>query len=292
MLKTVTSGERSATVILDGTECEVRFSSGYNVVSVRAEGDTLIALDSGKAAGDDGTVMCKGGGTVMYPHMRNASSVFLTGSGKAEIIVSNEAVNPFKSAPVSGGGGGDVSAIVYSQLDSAYFSGGAVVDYIPSTEDIIEVNFTADRNGNAVILGTRTPNDTEGYQNFNIMRFQGLYYIGTGNYSGVAEIQIDADFIGTHKIEFNLNNGQIFVDDVLKATTQFGEHDYPMMIGNRFKPDYEHSFRNYIHNVIVRKAVSGEVIHKFIPVVIPNDVILLFDEKSQTAFYSSYITQS
>lgn len=106
MLKTVTSGERSATVILDGTECEVRFSSGYNVVSVRAEGDTLIALDSGRSAGDDGTVMCKGGGTVMYPHMRNASSVFLTGTGKAEIIVSNEAVNPFKSAPVSGGGGG------------------------------------------------------------------------------------------------------------------------------------------------------------------------------------------
>ena len=106
MLKTVTSGERSATVTLDGTECEVRFSSGYNVVSVRAEGDTLIALDSGKSAGDDGTVMCKGGGTVMYPHMRNASSVFLTGTGKAEIIVSNEAVNPFKSAPVSGGGGG------------------------------------------------------------------------------------------------------------------------------------------------------------------------------------------
>lgn len=106
MLKTVTSGERSATVILDGTECEVRFSSGYNVVSVRAEGDTLIALDSGKADGDDGTVICKAGGTVMYPHMRNASSVFLTGTGKAEIIVSNEAVNPFKSAPVSGGGGG------------------------------------------------------------------------------------------------------------------------------------------------------------------------------------------
>lgn len=111
MLKNVASGERSVTVVLDGTECEVRFSSGYNVVSVRAEGDTLIALDSGKASGDDGTVMCKAGGTVMYPHMRNKSSVFLTGSGTAEIIVSNEAVNPFKSAPVNGGGGAKIKYV-------------------------------------------------------------------------------------------------------------------------------------------------------------------------------------
>lgn len=108
MLKTVTSGERSATVILDGTECEVRFSSGYNYVNVRAEGDTLIALDSGKSAGDDGTVICKAGGALTYPHMRNKASVFLTGTGKAEIIVSNEAINSFKSAPVNGGGGAKI----------------------------------------------------------------------------------------------------------------------------------------------------------------------------------------
>ena len=104
MKKIVSSGKRMTTVNLDGTECEVVFSSSYNVFSVKAENTVTMALESGKSEGDDGVITVPAGESRMYPHMRGLKSVFITGSGKVEVFASNEAVNPFKSAPVNNGG--------------------------------------------------------------------------------------------------------------------------------------------------------------------------------------------
>lgn len=104
MKKIVSSGKRMTTVNLDGTECEVVFSSGYNVFSVKSENTVTMALESGKSQDDDGVINVPAGDSRMYPHMRGLKSVFITGTGKVEVFASNEAINPFKSAPVNNGG--------------------------------------------------------------------------------------------------------------------------------------------------------------------------------------------
>ena len=57
MQKTVTSGEKIATVVLEGDECEVIFSAAYNVfeISNRSGSTVLMALKSGASEGGDGT---------------------------------------------------------------------------------------------------------------------------------------------------------------------------------------------------------------------------------------------
>lgn len=110
MKQTVKPGYQTATINLDGSECEVIFGSRYNVFSVEAENDVVIALESGKKAGDDGTLTCKGGENLTYDHMRMLDRVYLTGSGKVQIIASNNAaVSHFKKAPKGGDSSGGSS---------------------------------------------------------------------------------------------------------------------------------------------------------------------------------------
>ncbi len=105
--KIVSNGANTATVNLNGSECKVTFSSRYNVFTVESENDVLVALESGKSAGDDGTLLCKGGGSLTYDHMKMLDTVYLTGTGQVQVVASNNAaVCHFKKASKGGGYGG------------------------------------------------------------------------------------------------------------------------------------------------------------------------------------------
>lgn len=118
--KIVSNGENTATVNLDGSERKVTFSSRYNVFAVEAENDVVVALESGKTAGDDGTLLCKGGESIMYPHMQGLNKLYLTGSGNVQIFASNIAVNPFKKTSKGGDNGGSSGDSNYENVLKNY----------------------------------------------------------------------------------------------------------------------------------------------------------------------------
>lgn len=111
MKKAISGGNRTASIVLDGSECEVIFGSRYNVFSVRSDSEVTVALESGKVKGDDGVMTCPAGGSVMYPHMQQRNKCYITGSGNVQIFASNEVVNPFKKRSK----GGDVKPTEYIQ---------------------------------------------------------------------------------------------------------------------------------------------------------------------------------
>ena len=111
MKKIIGGGNRTASIALDGSECEVIFGSRYNVFAVKSDSEVTVALESGKSKGDDGVMVCSAGGSIMYPHMRQLDRCYITGSGSVQIFASNEAVNPFKVRRK----GGDVKPLEYIQ---------------------------------------------------------------------------------------------------------------------------------------------------------------------------------
>ena len=102
MEKIVSPGERVTTFTLDGTECAVKFATKYRVFCVKSDSNVTVALASGKSAGDDGVMVCKAGESIMYPHMRQLDTVYITGSGSVAVYAGNEAVNPFKDGQKGG----------------------------------------------------------------------------------------------------------------------------------------------------------------------------------------------
>ncbi|MCM1578244.1 MAG: hypothetical protein NC078_05530 [Ruminococcus sp.] len=118
MRKIVENGERIAFVQLDGGECEVVFSGKYKVFAVQSEEDVTVALESGKTAEDDGVMVCKGGGSVLLPHMKQRDRLYITGTGKVRAAALNDVVNPFKNA---GKGGDKENILPYSEGLGAYF---------------------------------------------------------------------------------------------------------------------------------------------------------------------------
>lgn len=117
MEKIVKPGERIANVTLDGSECAVTFSSGFNVFELKNESDSDIsmALESGAAAGDDGVITVPSGESFNYIHMRNVSTVYLTGTGTAAVIAKNTAVSCFSRAAK----GGENAEITAANIDLA-----------------------------------------------------------------------------------------------------------------------------------------------------------------------------
>lgn len=108
MQKIVSNGDRDCTVILDGTECEVKFDRNYRAFAVEnnSSGDVIISVKQGAAAGDDGTRRVKSGHSTVFAHMRvDVDTVYVTGTGSVHIHAQNDDVNPFRNAPVSSGGG-------------------------------------------------------------------------------------------------------------------------------------------------------------------------------------------
>ena len=110
MKKIVKSGLRDCTVTLDGTECSVKFDSCYRAFSVRNDGtaDVYISKYAGIVPDADGVMCVKSGGSAVFAHMDiYADTIYLLGTGKVQIHAQNDTNNPFKSAPVATGGGGE-----------------------------------------------------------------------------------------------------------------------------------------------------------------------------------------
>lgn len=113
MVKVVENNERICTVNLDGSECNIVFQSHYKYFTVKNESDSevYISLKRDIVPEADGvmTVNSKESATItnMQP---NVNMFFASGSGKIQVFASNsdKFVNPFKSAPVSSGGGVNV----------------------------------------------------------------------------------------------------------------------------------------------------------------------------------------
>ena len=104
----VKSGERFATVILDGTECEVKFVSPYRGFEVKnnSGSDVIISLKKGVSEGD-GTVKIPAGECVNYMHYRPLDTLYITGSGEVIIAAKNDGNQVFKRV-LRGGESGDI----------------------------------------------------------------------------------------------------------------------------------------------------------------------------------------
>ncbi len=104
----VKSGEHFATVVLDGTECAVTFSTIYRGFEVKnnSKTDIIISLKKGVSEGD-GTVKIPAGECVNYMHYRPLDTLYLTGTGEIIIAAKNDGVQVFKW--ISGGGDDDKS---------------------------------------------------------------------------------------------------------------------------------------------------------------------------------------
>ena len=107
MEKIVKNGLRDCTVILDGTECAVKFDTCFRAFAVRNDGaaDVFISKTSGIVPDDDGVMCVKSGASAVFAHMDiYADTVYLLGNGRVQVHAQNDSANPFNFAPTFDGG--------------------------------------------------------------------------------------------------------------------------------------------------------------------------------------------
>ena len=132
MEKIVTSGDRDCTVVLDGTECSVKFDSCYRAYSVQnnSTSDVFVSIHQGANAGDDGVVRIKAGCSAVFAHMRlDVDTVYFNGTGEIQVHGQNDTNNSFHNAPVANGGGETVDAYTKTESDDKYAQKTDVVPY-------------------------------------------------------------------------------------------------------------------------------------------------------------------
>ncbi|MBQ7782403.1 MAG: hypothetical protein IJ368_00375 [Oscillospiraceae bacterium] len=115
MQKIIGDGQRaSGRFALDGTECEVIFSSPFRCFEVKNEGmgDIVISAESGKTASDSGVMVVAAQTSATYAHMRSGvDRIYITGSGNVQVVAKNEVNELFGGGAVMGGG--DMYADLY-----------------------------------------------------------------------------------------------------------------------------------------------------------------------------------
>ena len=120
MEKIVSNGDRDCTIVLDGTECSVKFDRCFRAYSVQNDSasDAFISIHQGANAGEDGVVRIKAGCSVVFAPMRlDVDTVYLNGTGEIQVHGQNDTNNSFRNAPVSGGGG---NSYTKSESDAKY----------------------------------------------------------------------------------------------------------------------------------------------------------------------------
>lgn len=108
MVKVVENGERICTVTLDGSESSVVFQNDYKYFAVKNESDAdvYVSLNRDIVEGADGVMTIGSKESALFAHMKpNVNMFFVKGKGKIQVFASSNAINPFKSAPASDGGG-------------------------------------------------------------------------------------------------------------------------------------------------------------------------------------------
>ena len=135
MEKIVSNGNRDCTVILDGTECSVKFDHCFRAFSVQnnSTSDVFVSIHQGANAGDDGVMRIKSGASACYPHMRtDIDTVYLNGTGEIQVHGQNTDNNSFRNAPVSSGGGGTVDGYTKSESDARYAQKSDIPSSLPA----------------------------------------------------------------------------------------------------------------------------------------------------------------
>lgn len=123
MEKIVANGDRDCTIVLDGTECSVKFDRCFLAYSVQnnSTSDVFVSIHQGANAGDDGVVRIKAGSSGIYAHMRTeVKTVYFNGTGEIQVHGQNDTNNSFRNAPVSGGGGTTVDSYSKTESDARY----------------------------------------------------------------------------------------------------------------------------------------------------------------------------
>ena len=121
MVKVVENGERICTVTLDGSESSIVFQSSYRYFAVKNESDAnvYVSLNRDIVEGADGVMTIGSKESALFAHMKsNVNMFFVKGKGKIQVFASSNAVNPFKSAPVATGGGGETTGYISDGLIS------------------------------------------------------------------------------------------------------------------------------------------------------------------------------
>lgn len=129
MEKIVANGDRDCTIVLDGTECSVKFDRCFRAYSVQNDSasDVFVSIKQGASAGDDGVMRIKAGCSAVFAHMRlDIDTVYFNGTGEIQVHGQNDTNNSFRNAPVSGGGG---NSYTKSESDAKYAQKTDVVPY-------------------------------------------------------------------------------------------------------------------------------------------------------------------
>lgn len=118
MVKEVKGCNRVIEIILDGTECAVKYDAKYNGFDIRNKSgkDITVSLKSGAAKGDDGVITIGDGETFNYMHMMGLDTVYITGSGAVAVAAKNEAAANFKAVRR---GGGEITEVTPEKLGYA-----------------------------------------------------------------------------------------------------------------------------------------------------------------------------
>lgn len=136
MDKIVSKNEMNCTVILDGSECKVKFDRGFRAFAIEnnSSGDVYVSIKPGVTAGDDGVRRIKSGCSSVFALRINekTDAIYLTGTGSVQIHAQNDNINPFRNAPVSDGGGEvTVDEWIYTSPDDP---GGLLANIMNTTE--------------------------------------------------------------------------------------------------------------------------------------------------------------
>lgn len=137
MVKVVENGERICTVTLDGSESSVVFQNDYKYFAVKNESDAAVyvCLNRDIVEGADGVMTIGSKESALFAHMKpHVNMFFVKGTGTIQVVASNTAVNSFKVAPVSSGGGGEtiaIDSVITADSSNASAAGSkAVYDFV------------------------------------------------------------------------------------------------------------------------------------------------------------------
>ena len=170
MEKIVKSGLRDCTVILDGSECAVKFDTCFRAFAVRNDGaaDVFISKTSGIVPDADGVMCVKSGGSTVFAHNDlDKNAVYLLGTGKVMVHGQQDSNNPFRNAPTFDGGvtaeGNPVTldglqgGVPFSEM---VISGKNLLTYPynETTKTVNGITFTDNGDGTITANGTATAN--------------------------------------------------------------------------------------------------------------------------------------
>ena len=225
MVKVVENGERICTVTLDGSESSVVFQNDYKYFAVKNESDAdvYVSLNRDIVEGADGVMTIGSKESALFAHMKpNVNMFFVKGKGKIQVFASSNAINPFKSAPASDGGGVQASGnpvqinglqggVPFSEIT---VRGKNLLILSKSTLTANGITATANDDGSITLSGTATAITYIGMWDFLYARNMGI--------GKIAVNAIDGQSISTYFMGIDRREGGSYIDRIAESITNNG----------------------------------------------------------------------